>query len=115
MGKKDYKYYDLNNYDGDDTDDSMSVLSDDSYDSEDSFESYGSTYSDDSFEGSECEYNLVDNSHLNCKKVNKIDTIHPKPIDFIVILREVPFTYLTNLKTGEKIKQKIKNDRKLSY
>lgn len=111
MGKKDYKYYDLNNYDYDaESEDSRSVLSDDSYDSEDSFESYSSTYSDDSFETSQCE--LVA-PHLNCKKVNKIDTIHPKPIDFIVILREVPFTYLTNLKTGEKIKQK--NDRKLSY
>ena len=102
MGKTDYKYYELN--DNDDTDDSMSVLSNDSGHS---FESYASTYSDDSFETSKCEYNLVDNSHLNCKKVNQIDTIHPKPIDFIVILREVPLTYLTNLKTGEKFKQKM--------
>lgn len=105
MVNKNYKYYELNSNDYDDDDDSNSVFSDDSYESDSSFDSYVSTYSNDCFEPSEHENSLLNILVLNCKKVNKIDVIHPNPIDFVSILKNVPFTYLTNLKTGEKIKQ----------
>ena len=107
MVNKNYKYYELNSngYDDDDDDDSNSVFSDDSYESDSSFDSYVSTYSNDCFEPSEPENSLLNILVLNCKKVNKIDVIHPNPIDFVSILENVPFTHLTNLKTGEKIKQ----------
>tara|TARA_B100000073_G_C23737501_1_gene572705 strand:+ start:273 stop:635 length:363 start_codon:yes stop_codon:yes gene_type:complete len=115
MVKKHYKYYELNrnDYDDDETNDSNSVFSDDSYDSDSSFDSYVSTYSNDCFEPNEDENSLLNILVSNIKKVNKIDVIHPNPIDFVSILENVPFTYLTNLKTGQKIKQKMcknKND-----